>query len=116
MQGHKDRAALDPRCEESKMKQTIIIVAIIMLFLGCAHSPNTIQIKEKVNEYDDVDAFVTWLEGLPNVRDVNVNKKLFLTSYPPKVIVTFFQNRIRHKLLLAVEVARKLRLVKPKYE
>lgn len=98
------------------MKQITIIVAIIILFLGCAHSPNTMQIKEKVNEYDDVDAFVTWLEELPYVRDVNVNKKLFLTSYPPKVIVTFFQNGIRHKLLLAVEPDHKLRLVKPKYE
>ena len=98
------------------MKQIIIIVAIMMLFLGCAHAPNSIQIREKVNEYDDVDAFVTWLGGLPNIKNVNVNKTLLLTSYPPKVIVTYFQNGIMHKLLLAVEADRKLRLVKPKYE
>ena len=98
------------------MKKIAIILAIIVLFLGCAHSPHTMQIKERANDYDDVDAFVTWLRGLPNVKDVNVNKKLFLTSYPPKVIVTYFQNGIRHKLLLAVEADRKLRLVKPKYE
>lgn len=98
------------------MKKIAIIVAILILILGCAHSPNTIQIREKVNEYDDVDSFVAWLRGLSNVSDVNVNKKLFLTSYPPKVIVTFVQNGIRHKLLLAVEADRKLRLVKPKYE
>lgn len=91
-------------------------MAVLILILGCAHSPNTIQIREKVNEYDDVDAFVTWLKGLPDVSYVNVDKKLFLTSYPPKVIVSFFQNGIRHKLLLAVEADRKLRLVKPKYE
>jgi len=102
--------------EELKMKKITIIVAIIMLFLGCAHSPNTIQIKERIHEYDDVDAFVTWLEELPDIKDVNVNKKLFLTSYPPKVIVTYFQNGVRHTLLLAVEPDNKLRLVNPKYE
>ena len=98
------------------MKKITIIVAIIILFLGCAHSPNTIQIKERVKGYDDVDAFVAWLAGLPNVKGVNVNKKLFLTSYPPKVIVTYFQNGIRHKLLLAVEQDHKLRLLQPKNE
>ncbi len=46
-------------------------------------------------------------------KNVNVNKTLFLTSYPPKVIVTYYQNFARHKLLLAVEPDHKLKLVKP---
>ena len=95
------------------MKLITITLAVNMLFLGCAHSPDTIQIQEMVSEYDDVDAFLTWLEEQPNIRDVKVNKKLFLTSYPPKVIVTYYQNGARNKLLLAVEPDHKLKLVKP---
>lgn len=102
--------------DERKMKKTTIIIAIILLFLGCAHAPNTIQINERVNDYDDVDSFVAWLAGLPNVKDVNVNRKLFLTSYPPKVIVTYVENGIKRKLLLAVEPDHKLRLINPKSE
>ena len=95
------------------MKLITITLAVIMLFLGCAHSPDRIQIQEKVSEYDDVDAFIVWLEEQPNIRAVNVYKKLFLTSYPPKVVVTFFQEGVRRKLLLAVEPGHKLKLVKP---
>ena len=95
------------------MKLITITLAVIMLFLGCAHSPDSIQIQDKVSEYDDVDAFLTWLEAQPNIRDVNVNKQLFLTSYPPKVVVMFFREDVRRKLLLAVEPDHKLKLVKP---
>ncbi len=95
------------------MKAIPIILAIIILVLGCAHTPNTIQIQEKVSDYNDVDSFVIWLKEQPNIGDVNVNKKLLLTSYPPKVIVTYYQNGARHKLLLAVEPDHKLKLVKP---
>ena len=95
------------------MRPIPIILAIIILVLGCAHTPNTIQIQEKVSDYSDVDSFVVWLEEQPNIWNVNVNKTLFLTSYPPKVIVTYYQNFARHKLLLAVEPDYKLKLVKP---
>ena len=95
------------------MRPIPIILAIIILVLGCAHTPNTIQIQEKVSDYSDVDSFVVWLEEQPNIWNVNVNKTLFLTSYPPKVIVTYYQNYARHKLLLAVEPDHKLKLVKP---
>ena len=95
------------------MRPNSIILAIIILVLGCAHTPDSLQIQEKVTEYDEVDTFVTWLEDQPNIRDVNVNKKLFLTSHPPKVIVTFFHNDIKQELLLAVEPGHKLRIVKP---
>ena len=95
------------------MRPISIILAIIILFLGCAHSPNALQIKEKVSDYDDVDTFVIWLKEQPDIGDVNVNKKLFLTSYPPKVIVKYYRNGARHKLLLAVEPNHKLKLVKP---
>ena len=95
------------------MKKNTIVLAVLVLVIGCAHSLNNIRIQEKVSYYDNVDTFVTWLKGQPNIRDVNVNKKIFLTSHPPKVIVTYYQNGARHKLLLAVEPDRKLKLVKP---
>ena len=95
------------------MRAIPIILAIIILVIGCAHTPNTLQIQEKVSDYDDVDSFVTWLKEQPNIGDVDVNKKLFLTSHPPKVIVTYYQNGARHKLLLAVEPDHKLKLVIP---
>ena len=94
------------------MRAIPIILAISILVLGCAHTPNTIQIQEKVSD-NYVDSFVIWLKEQPNIGDVNVNKKLFLTSYPPKVIVTYYKNGARHKLLLAVEPDHKLKLVKP---
>ena len=94
------------------MRPISIILAIIILVLGCAHAPNNIQIPKKVSDYDDVDSFVIWLKEQPNIVNVNVNKILFLTSYPPKVIVTYYQNGARHKLLLAVEPDHKLKLVK----
>jgi len=95
------------------MRPILIILAIVILFLGCAHTTNTLQIQEKVSDYDDVDSFVIWLKEQPDIGDVSVNKKLFLTSYPPKVIVTYYQNDARHRLLLAVEPDHKLKLVKP---
>jgi hypothetical protein len=95
------------------MRPIPIILAIIILVIGCAHTPNTIQIQEKVSDCNDVDSFVIWLEEQPNIWNVNVNKTLFLTSYPPKVIVTYYQNCARYKLLLAVEPDHKLKLVKP---
>ena len=103
----------DPIHEEQKMKQVTMVFVIIILIIGCALTPNTIQIQEKVSDYDDVNSFVIWLKEQPNTRDVKVNKKLFLTSHPPKVIVTYYQNGARKKLVLAVETDRKLRLVKP---
>ena len=88
-------------------------MAIIILAFGCAHSPSIIQIQQKISEFDDVDAFVTWLDDQPSIWDVKVNKQISLTSLPPKVIVTYFQNAVRHKLFLQVEPDHKLKLVKP---
>jgi hypothetical protein len=95
------------------MRAIPLILAISFLILGCAHATNTIQIQEKVSGYSDVDSFVIWLKEQPNIGDVNVNMKLFLTSCPPKVIVTYYQNGARRKLLLAVEPDHKLKLVMP---
>ena len=95
------------------MKIIIIIMAIIFLAIGCAHSPNTIQVQEKISDFGEVDTFVAWLEEQPGIWDVKVNNKIFLTSFPTKVIITYFQNTVRHKLLLAVESDHKLRFVKP---
>ncbi len=95
------------------MKQITIIIATIILILSCAHSPNTDKIQEKIPEFDDVDSFVIWLEEQPNIRDVYVNKELYLTTFPPKVVVSYYQNGDRHRLLLAVEPDHKLKIVKP---
>jgi hypothetical protein len=95
------------------MKAVTIIMAIVILAFGCAYSPSTIQIQEKISEFDDVDTFAAWLDEQPGLLDVKVNKQLFLTSLPTKVIVTYYQNAVRHKLLLQVEPDQKLRLVKP---
>jgi hypothetical protein len=95
------------------MKSITIIMTIIILAIGCAHSPNTTQIQKNISEFDNVDTFVIWLEEQPGIWDVKVNKEILLTSLPPKVVVTYFQNAIRHKLLLAVEPDHRLKLIKP---
>jgi hypothetical protein len=38
------------------MRAIPIILAISILVLGCDHTPNTIQIQEKVSDYNDVDS------------------------------------------------------------
>ncbi len=95
------------------MKTIIWVIITGFLVIGCAHSPNIIHVQEKISDFDEVDTFVTWLEDQPGIRDVEVNHNIFLTSFPPKVIVTYFQNTAKHKLLLVVENGHKLRLVKP---
>ena len=95
------------------MKRIIAILALIMLVCGCAHAPSTSQIHEKVYEYYVVDDFIVWLKEQPGIRDVNVNKNLFLTTSPPKVIVTCSRNGQKSKLLIAVKPDKKLKLVKP---
>ncbi len=69
------------------MKTITIIMAIIILAIGCAHSPNTIQIQENISEFDDVDTFVTWLEEQPNIylkeKDVSQPLELPLSGSSP---------------------------------
>ena len=95
------------------MKRTIAILALISLAFGCAHAPSSSQILERVYAYDDVDEFVSWRVAQPGVSDVNVNKNLFLTTSPPKVMVTYFRDGREDSLLIAVEPDKKLKLVKP---
>ena len=75
------------------MRPISIILAIIILFLGCAHSPNALQIQEKVPDYEDVDSFVMWLKAQPDIGNVSINKKLFLTSYPTESNCYILSNR-----------------------
>ena len=96
------------------MRTIITIMAIGLLSISTAHSQSTLQLDEKISDFDDVDTFVTWLEEQRNIGDVKVNRSLLLTSHPPKVVVFYFENAIRHKILLAVEPGHGLRLVKPK--
>ena len=93
------------------MKTIITIFTIIFLALGCAYSPDRVQIKEKIAAFDDVDAFAAWLEDQPGIENVKVNRQILLTSLPPQVIVTYDENSINQKLLLEVEEDRKIKLV-----
>lgn len=79
---------------------------------SCVYTPTTIQIQEKILEFNDVDAFVSWLGEQSGISNVRVNKQIFLTSLPPKVRVTYYKNAVKHELLLQVEPGHKLELVK----
>jgi len=71
-------------------------------------------LEQKVSECNDVDSFVSWLSQQHGVADVQVNKKLLLTSDPPQVVVLFMLEGVRKRLLLFVEPDTKLRLIAPK--
>lgn len=105
--------AAEPERYKETMKRTIAVLALIMLACGCAHAPGAGQIHEKVYEHDDVDDFIVRLKEQHGIRDVNVDKSLFLTTSPPKVLVSYSQNGQKNTLLIAVEPDKKLKLVKP---
>ena len=63
-----------------------------------------VQIKEKADQFNKVDAFVAWLETRTNVSKVTVNKITVFASNPPKHVVRFSLDGVRHRLLLDGEV------------
>lgn len=95
------------------MKTIITICTIILLAAGCAHSPNRLQIRDKIAGFDDVDDFAAWLDEQTGIENVKVNRQVLLTSLPPQVVVLYDQNGESYLLLLQVEDGRKLTLVKP---
>ena len=95
------------------MKHVVTALAVFGLLAGCSESVAPSCYKEKISQFDDVDAFVCWLEEQPGVTEVSVNKKLLMTSAPPQVVVSFLFDGSRRTLPLLVEPDRKLKLVSP---
>jgi hypothetical protein len=63
-----------------------------------------VQIKEKAGKFNKVDVFVTWLKTRTNVSNIIHNRMTVLTSNPPKHVVSFSLDGVRHKLLLSGDV------------
>ena len=101
---------------------TVTILLFFIAFLcmsGCRKEPeklNVTFIEEKLNDFNDVDAFVTWLKNQRGVTNVTHNKLTFLTSDPPQHVVNFSLNGVENRLLLMVEADVELKLVKPTSE
>jgi hypothetical protein len=83
------------------------------LHLSTDTPPTEKEIHEKLSDSDDLDGFLTWLEAQPGIQDVNVDRQLFFTTAPPQVAVTFSQNGVRRKLLVAIQPESKLKLARP---
>ncbi len=100
----------------------MIISIVLITFLcvsGCRQKPEKLDItsiKQKLNDFDDVDEFVTWLKVQSTVTNVTHDKRTFMTSTPPKQVVTFFLDGVQHRFLLTVDVGAKVKLLKPTLE
>ena len=95
------------------MKHIATALVVFCLLVGCSESVDVSCFKEKISEFDDVDAFVHWLEEQPGVTEVSVNKKLLLTSEPPQVVISCLVDGGRRTLPLLVEPDSKLKLASP---
>jgi len=95
------------------MKHAVTVLAVFAFGLGCKQSAVPSCFKDKFSEFDDVDAFVHWLEEQPGVTEVSVNKKLLATSNPPQVVISFLLDGNRQTLPLLVEPDSKLKLASP---
>ena len=60
-------------------------------------------IQEKADMTDDVDEFVAWLKTRTNVSNVVQTKLMYLTSNPPKQVVSFRLNDINHRLIFTID-------------
>jgi hypothetical protein len=94
----------------------LLIVLFVLSIDGCRQKPNITFIKQKLNDFDDVDTFVTWLETQAGITSVTHDKRIFLTSNPPKQVVTFFLSGVEHRFLLIVDIDAKIRIIKPTLE
>jgi PBP1b-binding outer membrane lipoprotein LpoB len=62
-----------------------------------------ITIKTKADITDDVDEFVTWLKTRTNVSNVVHSKMTYLTSNPPKQVVSFYLDGVSHRLVFTID-------------
>lgn len=91
-----------------------VIVAPFEFRSSTDTTPANKYFREKLSEFGDLDSFLAWIGKQPGIHNVHVNKRLFLTTDPPQVAITFSQNGVKHKLLVAIEVEQKLKLAKPR--
>jgi len=65
---------------------------------------NLTEIKEVASQLTNIDVFVAWLKTRTNVSDVAHQKLSWLTSNPPKQIVSFTLNDTTHRLVLTADI------------
>ena len=68
-------------------------------------------IKEKADLTDDGDEFVAWLKTRTNVSDVAHTRLMYLTSNPPKQIVSFRLDSISHRLVFTIDTDKTFKLL-----
>ena len=68
-------------------------------------------IKAKADLTDDVDEFVTWLKTRTNVSNVVHAKMMYLTSNPPKQVVSFNLDGVSHRLVFTIDTEKKFKLI-----
>jgi hypothetical protein len=68
-------------------------------------------IKAKADLTDDVDEFVTWLKTRTNVSNVVHSKSMYLTSNPPKQVVSFHLDGVSHRLVFTIDTDKKFKLL-----
>ena len=68
-------------------------------------------IKTKADLTDDVGEFVTWLKTRTNVSNVVHTEMIYLTSNPPKRVVSFNLDDVSHRLVFAIDTDKKFKLL-----
>jgi len=60
---------------------------------------------------DDVDEFVTWLKTKTNISNVVHSKMMYLTSNPPKQVVSFNLDGVSHRLVFTIDTNKTFKLL-----
>jgi len=68
-------------------------------------------IKEKADLTDDVDEFVAWLKTRTNVSNVVHTKLMYLTSNPPKQVVSFNLDDVSRRLVFTIDIDKTFKLL-----
>ncbi len=68
-------------------------------------------IKAKADLTDDVDEFVTWLKTKTNISNVVHSKMMYLTSNPPKQVVSFNLDGVSHRLVFTIDTNKTFKLL-----
>ena len=68
-------------------------------------------IKTKADLTDDVDEFVSWLKTRTNVSNVVHTRLMYLTSNPPKQVVSFNLEGVSHRLIFTIDTNKTFRLL-----
>ena len=68
-------------------------------------------IKTRADLTDDVNEFVTWLKTRTNVSNVVHTEMMYLTSNPPKQVVSFNLDGVSHRLVFTIDTDNKFKLL-----